>query len=623
MPNSNKLRADLGTAATRRRQDSASHEHPVRHNQSWMPCGSGNPFLQIIMPRRSPKVGCSPKQRHLSAHDLPRATKHHRGDGEAGSGDASSASPVAKSHREPSKNTPPASSSLFFDHRSCACQTARDVRRKHPKETPSNKNPTAPNQRPKRMGRTPALPRTEIHPRTGAGRGGTTPAGASPRHFTAASLPCDGEKAFLEENKYRAKCLCAAGRLKKKKNQQFFPEDKHIVAKAKPHKHLRAVGLQREEIPRAGGNRELCTWTHLALGALVPSVLARFGDSHRHRPRSPGQILSEARSGAARINTAIRLGFSICKKHRTKKPRKASTNAFIFGQEIPPNSSYRRGGRMRSWPDPALRASSPRSDPGSCSKTVPLSGDEAPAAPTHAGSCPATSNTASPGPFHQDGRSRSAILRSIARCIHLMDTEKPTCSPEHIELVASCLDDHNRDTKIQALNTLRAFVTRSLFTDKIRDYYPKILDMVTCSRDMGVHLAALQLLNALPVPPWGAEPRAAQWLRVPGWCDKVTARGGVSRIQGVSGTHPRRPSKSPKSNSCSLYEVLFGENSDLADRLMVMFVHPDLTVQVQACKLVMKLQLHRLDGEVAAALSRHRAGSAALNHILPSVKSAS
>lgn len=25
--------------------------------------------------------------------------------------------------------------------------------------------------------------------------------------------------------------------------------------------------------------------------------------------------------------------------------------------------------------------------------------------------------------------------------------------------------------------------------------------MVTCSRDMGVHLAALQLLNALPVPP--------------------------------------------------------------------------------------------------------------------------
>uniref|UniRef100_A0A8B9VY74 Armadillo repeat containing 12 n=1 Tax=Anas zonorhyncha TaxID=75864 RepID=A0A8B9VY74_9AVES len=325
----------------------------------------------------------------------------------------------------------------------------------------------------------------------------------------------------------------------------------------------------------------------------------------------------------------------------------------------------------------------------------------------------------------QDGRSRSAILRSIARCIHLMDTEvkgtlwaqhqgtplrsgvlrfpspshpyhhpipspspshlypisipshpalvslqKPTCSPEHIELVASCLDDHNRDTKIQALNTLRAFVTRSLFTDKIRDYYPKILDMVSCSRDMGVHLAALQLLNALPVPP-NIEPLLRRTVpNLLGFLqlDNHNIQLQVLRLlvtlsrmeellpdilncqvrpeilsllnnsqpekllselllllevlhEGCS--QPRRPSKSPKSNSCSLYEVLFGENSDLADRLMVMFVHPDLTVQVQACKLVMKLQLHRLDGEVAAALSRHRAGSIALNHVLPSVKSAS
>lgn len=267
-----------------------------------------------------------------------------------------------------------------------------------------------------------------------------------------------------------------------------------------------------------------------------------------------------------------------------------------------------------------------------------------------------------------------------------------------------------------------------------QDYYPKILDMVTCSRDMGVHLAALQLLNALPVPPniepllrrtvpnllgflqldnhniqvrcppcpVGTPPAPCPpsqphprcfcscrssgcWSRCPAWKSSCptssTARygprprarwdlqgdlhprfhpGAAPSLAAVSQhflnqvrpeilsllnnsqpekllselllllevlhegcSQPRRPSKSPKSNSCSLYEVLFGENSDLADRLMVMFVHPDLTVQVQACKLVMKLQLHRLDGEVAAALSRHRAGSAALNHILPSVKSAS
>lgn len=268
-----------------------------------------------------------------------------------------------------------------------------------------------------------------------------------------------------------------------------------------------------------------------------------------------------------------------------------------------------------------------------------------------------------------------------------------------------------------------------------QDYYPKILDMVTCSRDVGVHLAALQLLNALPVPPNiepllrrtvpnllgflqldnhniqvrcppcppGTPPPApcppsqphprcfcscrssGCWSRCPAWksscptsstarygprprarwvlqgiCILVSTLGLPPSLAAVSQhflnqvrpeilsllnnsqpekllselllllevlhegcSQPRRPSKSPKSNSCSLYEVLFGENSDLADRLMVMFVHPDLTVQVQACKLVMKLQLHRLDGEVAAALSRHRAGSTALNHILPSVKSAS
>ncbi|KAM9184884.1 armadillo repeat-containing protein 12 isoform 2-T2 [Mergus octosetaceus] len=270
----------------------------------------------------------------------------------------------------------------------------------------------------------------------------------------------------------------------------------------------------------------------------------------------------------------------------------------------------------------------------------------------------------------QDGRSHSAILRSIARCIYLMDTKTPTCSPEHIELVASCLDDHNRDTTIQALNTLRAFVTQSLFTDKIPDYYPKILDMVTSSRDMGVQVAALQLLNALPMPP-NIEPllrRTVPYLLGFLQLDNYNIQLQVLRLlvtlshkeellpdilncqvrpeilsllnnsqpekllmemllllEVLHGgcTKPRRPSKSPKSDSCSLYEVLFGENSNLANHLMVMFVHPEQKVQVQACKLIMKLQLHKLDAEITTALSKHSAGSAALTHILPSVKSTS
>lgn len=266
-----------------------------------------------------------------------------------------------------------------------------------------------------------------------------------------------------------------------------------------------------------------------------------------------------------------------------------------------------------------------------------------------------------------------------------------------------------------------------------QDYYPKILDMVTCSRDMGVQLAVLQLLNALPMPPNiepllrrtvpnllgllqldnyniqvrcppcpAGTPRTVPTLpasspvflqlqvlrllvtlsrmeellpdilncqvrppapRPVGFAGDLHPRfhpGAAPSLAAVSQhflnqvrpeilnllnnsqpekllsemllllevlhggcTKPRRQSKSPKSDSCSLYEVLFGENSNLAKHLMVIFVHPDLTVQVQACKLIMKLQLHVLNADIAAALSKHSAGSAALNHILPSVKSAS
>ncbi|XP_035202757.1 armadillo repeat-containing protein 12 isoform X2 [Oxyura jamaicensis] len=253
----------------------------------------------------------------------------------------------------------------------------------------------------------------------------------------------------------------------------------------------------------------------------------------------------------------------------------------------------------------------------------------------------------------QDGRSRSAILRSITRCIYLMDAKNPTCSPEHVQLVASCLHDQDRDTQIQALNTLRAFATQSLFTAQIQDYYPKILDLVVSSRDEEVQVAALRLLNALPVPPniapllRRAVPNLVGFLQ---W-DNTTIQLQVLRllitlsrkeellpdilncqvqpeflslmnnsqpakllcemlalVEVLHGgcAKPRRPSKSPQSGSCSLYEVLFGENSHLADHLLVMFVHPEESVQLHACRLIMSLQLYKLDMEIAAgALSKH------------------
>ncbi|XP_047926875.2 armadillo repeat-containing protein 12 isoform X3 [Anser cygnoides] len=224
----------------------------------------------------------------------------------------------------------------------------------------------------------------------------------------------------------------------------------------------------------------------------------------------------------------------------------------------------------------------------------------------------------------QDGRSRSAILRSITRCVYLMDA---------------------------------------------KDYYPKILDLVISSRDTEVQVVALRLLNALPVPPniepllrravpnllgflqWDNYAIQLQVLRLlialsrkeellpdilncqvrpeflslmnnsqPGklLCEMLllveVLHGGCAK--------PRRPSKSPKSGSCSLYEVLFGENSHLDEHLLVMFVHPEERVQLQACKLIMSLWLYKLDAEIAAAaLGKHGAGSAASLHVSPSGES--
>uniref|UniRef100_A0A8B9C5L5 Armadillo repeat containing 12 n=1 Tax=Anser brachyrhynchus TaxID=132585 RepID=A0A8B9C5L5_9AVES len=250
----------------------------------------------------------------------------------------------------------------------------------------------------------------------------------------------------------------------------------------------------------------------------------------------------------------------------------------------------------------------------------------------------------------------------------LASLQNPTCSPEHIQLVASCLDDHNGDTKVQALNTLRAFVSVSP-PRLLADFYPKILDLVISSRDTEVQVAALRLLNALPVPPniepllrravpnllgflqWDNYAIQLQVLRLlialsrkeellpdilncqvrpeflslmnnsqPGklLCEMLllveVLHGGCAK--------PRRPSKSPKSGSCSLYEVLFGENSHLDEHLLVMFVHPEERVQLQACKLIMSLWLYKLDAEIAAAaLGKHGAGSAASLHVSPSGES--
>lgn len=55
-------------------------------------------------------------------------------------------------------------------------------------------------------------------------------------------------------------------------------------------------------------------------------------------------------------------------------------------------------------------------------------------------------------------------------------------------------------------------------------------------------------------------------------------------------------------NELSLYEVLFGNNSRLADCLLSLIIHPEEEVQIQACRVILKLQLNE-EGEMAGIQS--------------------
>lgn len=55
-------------------------------------------------------------------------------------------------------------------------------------------------------------------------------------------------------------------------------------------------------------------------------------------------------------------------------------------------------------------------------------------------------------------------------------------------------------------------------------------------------------------------------------------------------------------NELSLHEVLFGINSRLADCLLSLIIHPEEEVQIQACRVILKMQLNE-EGEIQSTNS--------------------
>ncbi|KAM8795895.1 armadillo repeat-containing protein 12 [Eudromia elegans] len=248
----------------------------------------------------------------------------------------------------------------------------------------------------------------------------------------------------------------------------------------------------------------------------------------------------------------------------------------------------------------------------------------------------------------QDDYARSMVLNSITRCVYLLEAEAAACSAEDIRLVASCLEEGDKEITIQALNALKAFANIRKFHGQIQEYVPKVLELVTSTWDAEVHVAGLRLLQALPLPEH-LEPLLRR--AVPALVDVLQNDGPLAQVQALkllvklahkedllydilncqvqpdflSLLHASQPgallremlrlvevlhegSQRPAFRAArrpygerSLQRALFGDDSRLAERLLAVFVHPEEEVQLQACKVILSLQLAKEDAANGAA----------------------
>ncbi|XP_028587957.2 armadillo repeat-containing protein 12-like [Podarcis muralis] len=244
-----------------------------------------------------------------------------------------------------------------------------------------------------------------------------------------------------------------------------------------------------------------------------------------------------------------------------------------------------------------------------------------------------------------DDYSKNMLLHGITRCVYLLDNEASACTYEDIKLVASFLDDPDIGIKIQTLHALKAFTGIWKFRIRIQEFFPKVLEMVASIWDHDLHAAGLRLLNGLPLSDH-TFPLVKKLM--PAFMEILQMGNTLCQVQVLKflGTlaqkeallfdimncqvhpdflhlfQPSRPgnllfellvfverlcegrltpqyqSVSWQYNESSLHEVLFGDDSRLADRLLSLIIHPEEEVQIQACRVILKLQLNE-EGEMA------------------------
>uniref|UniRef100_A0A8D0L6U8 Armadillo repeat-containing domain-containing protein n=1 Tax=Sphenodon punctatus TaxID=8508 RepID=A0A8D0L6U8_SPHPU len=257
-----------------------------------------------------------------------------------------------------------------------------------------------------------------------------------------------------------------------------------------------------------------------------------------------------------------------------------------------------------------------------------------------------------------DDYTKNMVLHNITRSVYLLESEASACTYENLKMVASFLDDKENAIKVQALNALKAFSGIRKFKIKIQEWVPKILELVTSIWDPELHIAGLRLLNGLPLPDHTlsllrkhipslikiaqsgntlAQVQALKFLSTLAQKEYLlydilncqvrdvlklfdTSQPGnllyesLSFVEQLSEGRLTRQyhSMSWEFNELSLHEALFGKESHLADCLLSLLMHREEEVQMQACKVILSLQLYKEEME-EATISTHPMESSAFS----------
>uniref|UniRef100_A0A8C5RUF6 Armadillo repeat-containing domain-containing protein n=1 Tax=Laticauda laticaudata TaxID=8630 RepID=A0A8C5RUF6_LATLA len=208
-----------------------------------------------------------------------------------------------------------------------------------------------------------------------------------------------------------------------------------------------------------------------------------------------------------------------------------------------------------------------------------------------------------------------------------------SCTNEDIKLVASFLDDRDKETKTETLNALKAFTAIWKFKIKIQ--------IVTSNWDNSLQLAGLKLLNTLHIPDHTHTSLRTQLTNFMDILLTANTSTKVHNTQALSSlaimffifsskvpadflnlfqtSHPgnllckmlafveqlSEGRQSPQYQSMqwdynknSLHEIIFGDNSRLSERLLALIIHPEEDVQTQACKLILSLKINKEESRI-------------------------